>query len=192
MSDNNTSNSLLRTTIVEGVELRFCYLCIQPHTYKGCDSSRWTGYEACEVHATYTATWLKEMCVEFDEERYPDVRDDLREQEADIQLSGIPSYYLGVTRPSQLSWVAIGCHRSSVENSVKAMMVPKNIHVGGCMLSGRPDMIICQNTAQWNGNDGSTDLERSGSRESILATALYFKRCDGVFKNIKRQMLNRD
>lgn len=67
--------------------------------------------------------------------------------------------------------------RDWIKYAMEMMMIPgKHIHTGGCLHSERPQMVVCK------------DLE-GGS--SSLASSLYFKRCDGRFKNVKGVVLKR-
>jgi hypothetical protein len=61
------------------------------------------------------------------------------------------------------------------------MLKPTRIHAKkGCMFSDDPEVVI-----------KAPEDDQVGRTESKLATWLYFKRCDGSFKNIKGEVLKR-
>ncbi len=63
------------------------------------------------------------------------------------------------------------------------MFPPVKIHAEkGCVFSDKPEMIITQGVSS-DGKGGES------GRESKLASGIYFKRCDGSFKNVKGERL---
>lgn len=55
---------------------------------------------------------------------------------------------------------------------------PTKYHAEGCLHSSKPEMII------------SNEVMEEGQRTSKLARALYFRRCDGVYKNVAGERLS--
>ena len=67
---------------------------------------------------------------------------------------------------------------------VAAMMFrPVGAHAEkGCLFSSKPEVIVMQEAH--NNEHGN-----ESGRESKLASSIYFKRCDGSFKNMKGERL---
>lgn len=63
----------------------------------------------------------------------------------------------------------------------------KHVHAEGCLHSDKPEMIICCSDEP----DSTRDMEEGpkGNETSKLATGLYFKRCDGSYKNAAGEKL---
>ncbi len=55
-------------------------------------------------------------------------------------------------------------------------------HKTGCMHSGMPECVI-SNTAQEDSDEADKGVKGD------LASSIYFKRCDGVYKNVKGEVL---
>ena len=81
---------------------------------------------------------------------------------------------------------------AAVRCMTAAYLKPIHVHCNGCMHSEEPQVIIHRGVR--HKKDGSVvdeSLNEEVPRESKLASGLYFKRCDGLFKNIKGKTLDR-
>ncbi len=68
--------------------------------------------------------------------------------------------------------------KAETEHVVEKMLERKRAHAEGCLGSRKPDMTVSRATTE------------AGDGTSELAKALYFRRCDGVYKNIASQRLS--
>ncbi len=58
-------------------------------------------------------------------------------------------------------------------------------HTDGCMHSTKPDMVIVTTVEE----AANAIMEAGGTPVDDLSTSLYFKHCDGSYKNIRGQEL---
>jgi hypothetical protein len=75
-----------------------------------------------------------------------------------------------------------------IDEGVGLMLKPEKVHAVGCLHSGRPEVIVCQEAGGNFGGVGDGGDEKEDT--SGLATDLYFKRCDGIYKNLAGRVLN--
>lgn len=74
------------------------------------------------------------------------------------------------------------CSEEEVKDAASRELMPSQTHVNGCLHSDKPGMIINRRAGR----------SKPTTRPSKLATSLYFKRCDGSYKNVIGQRLNPD
>ena len=71
------------------------------------------------------------------------------------------------------------------------MSTTRKVH-RGCVHSAKPEMIICKDDGLEDArgsSESNANMVGQDTVESSLAKSLYFKRCDGSFKNIKGERL---
>ena len=78
-----------------------------------------------------------------------------------------------------------GCRycKKYMRTAVRSMLQPVKNHRNGCLRSNIPEVIIAGGTSDTNEQDVGE------GEKGDLASSLYFKRCDGVFKNVKGEKL---
>lgn len=109
----------------------------------------------------------------LDTDRYDEIREVVRWEKMALQLTDKDEGLL-VFNNFTCGWGEEV--RELVGQAMEAMVEPDGkVHDGGCLHSGKPNMIICQ-------GKGLKEVEGGEAR---LASGLYFKRCDGCFKNLK-------
>ena len=78
--------------------------------------------------------------------------------------------------------------RRDLENPCDKLVEGKR-HIDGCLHSDKPDVIV--STTFQKANRGIMTGEEAAAAGDLL-TSLYFKRCDGSFKNVRGEMLIMD
>ena len=166
----------------------FCIQCACPHVVRYCDLTTETVYRTCDLHLEKCVNG----CFRLQEEanRYSSP---LRHQQANAEnfreCIGDPG--MAIVLAFSQARVAGGeagikarfhdmvDNPRAVGDAVDDMLWPKKTHKKGCMRSSQPESIICTTGGD---DDGTTKL----------ATDIYFKRCDGSFKNIAGKVLEVD
>lgn len=70
----------------------------------------------------------------------------------------------------------------------RQMIWPMRMHIGGCLHCDEPEVIICKEAATSN-SVGETATDNRDTTVGGLASSLFFKRCDGVYKNLKGEVM---
>ena len=134
---------------------------------------------------------IKDRIGVLDVNRYDEIRQDIGDEKMALQLQGHHDLEIMIVLMEQHDDDWRGHEiRMHVEDTVKKMLEPTKIHVRGCLHSKTLEVIMCKRDTD-SREAGTVTQDRSLVRESPLATCLYFRRCDGVFKNIKGEILER-
>lgn len=76
--------------------------------------------------------------------------------------------------------------RAKMQKALEDMLQPeRKVHKVVCLHSDQPHVTICNVR---RGEDRDV-VDKGKSQESRLALSLYFKRCDGTYKNINGELL---
>ena len=185
---------------LEGISepLIHCIHCVRPHIYVYCDQSKERQYYDCKehlqkcvnLHHSHQSSFLT-RCRRPDPRITPHSEDIARQVigEAGLALQreisrvrlsrGSPQSHPTRARDTRhyQTFIAFVKTPGARKRALNDMLKPTKVHREGCTHSDNPEMIICQD----EGRDGLT---------SKLATALYFKRCEGTFKNLVGEKLD--
>lgn len=199
VDDYRTHLEIVTTIEIGGVELKYCSECVRPHYFLGCDGMPFTSIDTCTFHkkvatlyADLTPSESKHylaspLADKLDTDKYDLIREHLDDELMAIQYAG-GSHMLKAVR---LMLRALAPEPDfGTKQAMEDMKKPQKVHVGGCLHSESPEVIIngtSQRVGVGEGESSSADELRS---EGGLASHLYFKRCDGTFKNVLGEVLS--
>ena len=124
----------------------------------------------------------------FNNDRYEEIRQSVGLQKMALLLDGSDLHYTLTVLERQAQGILNQRETERLRYSLDDMLKPKKLHAGGCLHSEHPEVILC-NKDQKPHAETTSKCKKSG-QESKLATSLYFKRCDGAFKNVKAEVLS--
>jgi hypothetical protein len=168
----------------------WCIECFSPHCEALCDGTKTQDYRLCAAHPT-----SEHDCHCFQNIKQPLV--DPRSSEATAIRKMIVDEYLallctdtidrcqGSMRQPCGSWTLID--EEKFQAALVQMLKPTKRHINNCLHSDNPAMIISRSCA--DNNDTGGRLTEQKTNTSKLAIDLYFKRCDGTYKNVLGQVL---
>ena len=185
-------NPEVHTALIKGKRFRYCIKCIRPHVYLHCDGYTEIEYQQCSSHteprvATWTPSniydWNRntqnnpERVIELDTDHYDEIREAVGTEKLAVLLSNsIPETELIYkSYVDEMGKTA----RANIANAVEEMMRARQVHGSGCLHSENPEVVVCSSARKDKGGPPA------------LATGLFFKRCNGVFKNVKGEVLSR-
>ena len=210
----------IHTTLLDGETLTYCIDCIRPHVHRLCDGriDPKYHYKQCSMHSDPSVPTADDPIAshdsesdsdsdsdvpnftyssgpvnnhkgdELDPDRYVEIREAIGLEKMAVQVAGFrQDYKLSRNFTSECGAYA----RDQIGRAMDEMLKPRNVHGKGCLHSEKPEMIIQTEDVESREDAGTRKEDGRSKSESGLASSLYFKRCDGVFKNSKGEVLNR-
>jgi hypothetical protein len=149
----------------------FCLDCVKPHASLSCNGISTRTYKKCWVHDNNKSvksniTLTDPRSLEADQIRAT-IGDELM------------AYIWGGNCRGDSTSLMKHMKVTLLKHCILLMLKPEKFHVNRCLHSNSPEMIISH-----TGNQGN-----EAACISKLATDLYFKRCDGTFKNVVGEKL---
>lgn len=174
--------------LLEHNEHQYCIACIRPHIFRLCDGGYDFEHFSCTHHGGYDSL-SKYIAKQTDRSRGSDL------PKLDIEQYDLIKRELGLVHlAEQYHKAMLMLPRNAGASLFRALMdnmAPEAVrqkyrqrqaarvkdlidgkrHREGCLRSGKPDVII--------------ELGLSKQLEDDLTTAVYFRRCNGVYRNIR-------
>ena len=177
----------------------YCIACIRPHVTQYCNGNTGTHYEQCALHSNFAriiddATIYPEKVRDILEtalifvntDCYETIRQHIGRERMALQLCKHSHWDVEITLYLSKEQGSLGyTARETITRAMNTMLKPLKKHAAGCLHSNKPEMIVCKIEGQEHENRN----RETAVKEPSLVSGLYFKRCVGLFKNTKGEVL---
>ena len=173
------------------INLKFCVNCLQSRTIVYCDGRRDITFITCPAHATNPDPTLNT-------EEYPRIREWLGDVGIAYAVQGNEYFIFNSLRldGTSVNEPLGGGTPEKINQTYQMMKREERKHARGCLMTGEVEMVVSLGRVEegkeagiGEGNGEGLDTGAEKGRESRLARCLYFKRCGGVFKNVRGEVL---